>query len=887
MKIPDFAAEALSFPPVLRAAWLRVDGWYRSGNQAPQPELSRWMLHPEAELRNLAHEFRAEEWTPSPWPQVPYPKKGERLRHYFMPTVKDQVAFMAHMVLLGPLLDSRVACFAFGSRWYRPIRWDLRSRHPRWKHCAYPFVTNKVYLPYSRSHGLFRRVASWTVGRMTGARVGRHDYAGKVRHPSDYSSPFLPAWLQGGWWHHTGSGEGRRAWWAALDIELAFPSVRLARLRSGLLEMLGDRDEIEGELLSGYPRSTIELLVQSGVRDAIAHRLVDALETIDVALATNPEHRIPRDSWIPHHARPELPPRNKGLPTGLAISGLLLNVALHTADTKILQYLRSRRLGRRGAFVRFADDMYVLSQSSAGLFELIERVDGLISGEQGPCLDAPSAKSNLYLNLEKIKPQPIREIVMEFLKAHGWATCDQCDRCERLVPPKVREKPSSISRWLKGRELSKAGERASIGPQAVGPFVTVLVERMSEIGNENLAARFGQGAKENLVRLHDLARLDIADEQVRPDTRRAFAVNRLVRAWLLPAKDEARSAIADIRDSVSNVLRETPWKFALWRAVVRACARRPATTDLADDDRVARQWLLRQLECVAVNDSDSPNRSSWMHVWPEEHGRDGHLADESWRRLRDLYLSFHRATFWQALADTILALRRHYNRLSDPRPGDAGPPPGWWTVRAVPEPHLRAVARFLGNLDLWLECLYRSADSHDAAHPKTKLREWELDGLVAAVLACSKRSEVATAWQRCKPDKDLLAAPAALQRAGMSKTFKLLKRDGRLQPSGRHRRPLGMRALAHVRLAVPDSRLGEVLFPPDRPSCLLAPSEDPWTVSLVASALDCTASLSAEHALSAGTRDPARFARALRQDPLKLSEYERVRRIHLGRRDWE
>ena len=35
-------------PLVLKEAWMRVEDWYRSGNLAPEPELSRWRLYPQA-----------------------------------------------------------------------------------------------------------------------------------------------------------------------------------------------------------------------------------------------------------------------------------------------------------------------------------------------------------------------------------------------------------------------------------------------------------------------------------------------------------------------------------------------------------------------------------------------------------------------------------------------------------------------------------------------------------------------------------------------------------------------------------------------------------------------------------------------------------------------
>lgn len=119
--------DILSHPLVLRGAWMRVDAWYRSGNIAPQPALARWRLHPEAELRELGRDLQAGRWSPMSWRQIPYPKKGARLRHYVLPTVRDQVAFMVHMVLLGPLLDSRIPSFAFGNRWYDSFASDRRG----------------------------------------------------------------------------------------------------------------------------------------------------------------------------------------------------------------------------------------------------------------------------------------------------------------------------------------------------------------------------------------------------------------------------------------------------------------------------------------------------------------------------------------------------------------------------------------------------------------------------------------------------------------------------------------------------------------------------------------------------------------------------------------
>ena len=231
------AGQAISNVLVLRAAWTRTNSWYVGGGLAPEPELSRWRLHPEAELRKLSRELLEGTWEPQLWSQVPYPKKNRSLRHYVLPTVRDQVAFMAHLVLLGPLFDKQVHSFAFGNRWYRPMQWNRRRPIPKWEERPYPFATSRIYLPYSRSHGLFRRAAHWTVAQMTKTPVREQDYAGRVQHFDDYEGDSLPPWTRREWW---GGSGGERAYWAALDIQMAYPSVLLGRLRLAMDWMLDD-----------------------------------------------------------------------------------------------------------------------------------------------------------------------------------------------------------------------------------------------------------------------------------------------------------------------------------------------------------------------------------------------------------------------------------------------------------------------------------------------------------------------------------------------------------------------------------------------------------------------------------------------------------------------
>ncbi len=819
-------------------------------------------------MRRLARDLRRERWTPSDWLQVPYPKRGACLRHYTMPSVRDQVAFMAFLVLLGPLLDRQFENFVFGNRWYRPIRWERRTGRGHWVQGPYPLLTDKAYLPYARSHGLYRRVAHWTVARMTNARIRDHDYGGPLQLPDDYVRTSLPEWTREEWWATEDRG-ARCAYWAALDLQLAYPSIRLSRLRESIRQMAGQAPVFE---LSGFPEAVLDIMARPGTPELLGDHLADALDAVTVLSG-----EIPETAWRPCCAAPDLPPDNRGLPTGLAISGLLMNVLLHAGDSELLTSLEAREGRDRSAFLRFADDMYVLSRSANGLVDLIDDVWRALVGEDSVALASGVSPSNLYLNLGKVAPEELSKLVNAYLKAQGWKCCGSCRRLRPQGSATETEVPT-LGDWFRseGGDGSSWGvdlQRTAVGPNEVGPFLTTLVSRLSELGTDTLAERFGEGARHRLGRLHELARFDIDDKQVRPETRRAFAANRLVRTWLSPDGAKARATLADIRESIAYVLRVTPWKFSLWRSVVRAAAMRPPERS-EEDERLARDWLVGRLRHIAHVQGGQDSRS-WMNAWPEDlEDEDRSDRDALWKAL---YLSFHRAAFWHAMGDVLRELWRHDDRVKQPPVGDAGPSPSWWTVRALPGGGHAVVAAWLGALDEWTGVLYPSEDVTD----RLRRWPWELDELVAAVLASSARPEVAEGLRRAERPGGSLAAPVALISGRWRRTAELLEKAERVLPPHAKERALNESALAHLYLAGRRKGLAPVLFPAGQPPRILGAPRDTDHAIAVGMALGCGASIGLD-LLRQALLDPAVAARKASRDPHALREYGRARRLYLG-----
>ena len=501
-------------------------------------------------------------------------------------------------------------------------------------------------------------------------------------------------------------------------------------------------------------------------------------------------------------------------------------------------------------------------------------------------LAVPNEASNICINFKKIRPEPVQEVIRNYLLENGWTEC-QDERCKQPLPPDLPERASEgVADWWAVKSSSdgfvshrEALERAAIERGDVGPFVTSLVERLSDMGTDTLRQRFGEGARDHLARLHELARFDIEDEQVRPDTRRAFSVNRLVRAWLPTAREagEQHRKLRQIRETIGFVLDRTPWKFAIWRAVVRGAARRPLDDpeNEGGTDHEASEWLSNQLRRIACV-GDRRDSAAWLNAWPEIDADDGHDAERTggWQKL---YLSFIRAAFWRSLAQVIRELKRHAARLEDEEADPWVPPPALWTTRAVTEGGHAGVALSLGRIDRWVDVLYPASSAEDLMS-----WPWELDEFVGAILAVHSTTELAEAWRSTAGPGSVLRVPTTARLEEMPKAAGLLARFGRLQQTGpRRNRHLDNWALANVQLGHWRDELGDVLFPASGRVRISGAGNDARGALAAGLALGCFQWIGAAlagRAIPSVRVDPE----ALGRDAFLLHDYARARRVIVG-----
>ncbi|WP_147477324.1 hypothetical protein [Corallococcus sp. AB038B] len=568
-------------------------------------------------------------------------------------------------------------------------------------------------------------------------------------------------------------------------MQLAYPSVRLSYLREQIQSMLSPtlQKEIKNktswlsefgpmswdDALRNYPEEVKTLLVEPATQKQLVSVLLNSLASVRYeSERQTPDATWSADLWKPPHTIQELPlgsgASHPGLPTGLAISGMLMNAYLHTLDRTLCQHSKPGKNRPGFAMLRFADDLILMSSSREGLANAVDAAWLGLSGKQNGAVLATQhptdVPSNLWFNWSKTKPDALANGITIYLQKNGALA--KCKSCNQPLPPEkpsaTLSKPPSFFSWLEAQ--IEAGDtnwlptlnKERLQKESLGQFVTYLVERLSALGSEGLQNRFGDDAIQRLTNLHELARFDLGDLQVKEETRLSFAASQLARAWLSEdSSDSDRLQLQELRRSIAHAMKHVPWKFQLWRAVIHAAVRRPlGCSDLPsgeDDIQAAQDWLISLLGQLVPDTEAGDAIISTAACWSQEEGTD--WTDEQIQKrlllIRDGFQSFARASFWRQLADTLHQLARATQEIESD--GDRSTriwTSASWLFRALPQQEVANALRWLGSIDTWANVLYPEGQEVD-------LPSWEVDGLTLAILAASSRSEIHQNWPQLAP----------------------------------------------------------------------------------------------------------------------------------------
>lgn len=340
----------------MRWAWEKVKRASVPGDiWIDEADLAAFEVHLGRELQRLADDLRSGKFRMSPIRPMAFPKNPDeegnsRVRQYFHFTVRDQVAWVAVVNVIGHFVDECMPVWSYGNRLFRSawIEEDdlgikLRKIGP------YRHSSGRIYRPFQQAWPLFRRHVALAVS----AAARGHDRVDNLdddeREELDLQRRMrkadrCPFVLADYWTSLPADAKKSDIYWASVDLEKFYPSIPLA-----------------------------------ACVDAISQSVPPKLRPeVQQLLKTLTQLPLDLDGWTDTELKHiELDGSRKtfrGIPTGLMVSGFLANAALLKVDQEVQ---KSLPIGRVAHF-RYVDDHVILAKTFEELVKWIDHYKSMI-----------------------------------------------------------------------------------------------------------------------------------------------------------------------------------------------------------------------------------------------------------------------------------------------------------------------------------------------------------------------------------------------------------------------------------------------------------------------------------------------------------------------------
>jgi hypothetical protein len=315
----------------LQWAWAKAKRMYDTADgPVDWGSVAAFELDLEGQLRSIGRDFDRGRYRLEPLILLPQPKKPDedgtpRLRQSFHVGVRDQVAWIALVNVIGPLLDSQMPAWVYGHRLYKAAWFEeFDDGDTRLALGPYRHSTGALYRKFKHSWPLFRRHVSLSARTMVSGFDSDVELDAAEQAALTYED--RPAYLSPDWWAPVAQSALH---YVSIDLKRFYPTVKQSAIISSLRAYLPDYQEDE------WLQSLVERMLRFEVNAAGSGLLGDEV----VQPVTNPG-------------------RFRGIPTGLMVAGFLSNVAMLRLDREVEDQLQANR---RIAHLRFVDDHAILA----------------------------------------------------------------------------------------------------------------------------------------------------------------------------------------------------------------------------------------------------------------------------------------------------------------------------------------------------------------------------------------------------------------------------------------------------------------------------------------------------------------------------------------------
>lgn len=466
----------LLLPETLLWSWRKVRRCYQGADSMfDQAELAAFELNLENELESIRSDFALGQWSTKPIRLVPQPKKPNkeglpRLRQYFEVPVRDQVAWTAVATVLGPEIDRLMPAWSYGNRLYRAAWYEEETSEGR---------GSKLNIgPYRHAGGhLYRHFKhSWPLYRrhisLTARKmVGSIDLA--ELDEGDRRALDQDeglAYLDGSYW--SGKKPKHDTIYAlSFDLMKFYPNIRHSAILRGFEILLNDSPDKNFffKLLEDMLRFEVD---ESGLTEEMGKVVEPSLE----------------------------PGPFSGIPTGLFVGGLLANIAMLPLDLKVEELLRRER---EIAHFRFVDDHEILSYDFKTAVEWINKYRKLLK----------EFEIGVEVEPEKYSPPALKWLIHSELLDDFTLGDRPLERGDELV-----------------NLVAKAAE---VNGRKPTELMTRTLGQVSMLAATDFDLLTDAGRNQRLEQLEWLLLANIPEQEIRGDTRMAFAAAKI--ASLTPA----------------------------------------------------------------------------------------------------------------------------------------------------------------------------------------------------------------------------------------------------------------------------------------------------------------------------------------------------------------
>lgn len=363
----------------LRWAWEKVkrasvpgDVWI---NEAA---LAAFELHLGSELERIADDLKRGRYQVAALRPMAFPKNRDeegnaRVRQYFNFSIRDQVAWMAVVNVIGPDVDARMPIWSYGNRLFRSTWIEEGNDGSRQRKVGpYRHSSGRIYRPFQQAWPLFRRHVALAISaaafRHRGSSTLDKDEAEELELQQSLPIRDQCQFVRAEYWSNIpGLSGSKEVYWASVDLEKFYPSIPLSACIDAIVGcMPADQQEDVMRTLRMLSNLPLDL---AGWSD-------EELRHIELDSTRKQFHKIP---------------------TGLLVSGFLANTALLKADLHVERLLPRGRI----AHFRYVDDHVILAASFEDLLTWIETYQNILTQDG----------AGAHINPQKTQPEALGRLL--------------------------------------------------------------------------------------------------------------------------------------------------------------------------------------------------------------------------------------------------------------------------------------------------------------------------------------------------------------------------------------------------------------------------------------------------------------------------------------------